>query len=217
MTLFPKCGAEALKGKCRHNTDWRGCSSFDSGARFHGRFTVPFAWLIEACLSRNTSQLSHGTSELHRQDDVRLVSTALCWYVRFGSHVFTTVQKPPRREKEVWKQLFESSGLLTWSKVFFFSLALWNLTLQQVAKDFCLCLGWSRVHPTHTASVFEMRLLLEHFSFYCYPTVWINPLITAIFFPFSAGCFYRWREEGSRGRGRKWGVSATGCLLLCAV
>lgn len=81
----------SIKRKCRHNTDWRGCSSFDSGARFHGRFTVPFAWLIEACLSRNTSQLSHGTSELHRQDDVRLASTALCWYVHFGSNVFTTV------------------------------------------------------------------------------------------------------------------------------
>lgn len=50
-----------------------------------------------------------------------------------------------------------------------------------------------------------MLLSLVHFSFYCYPTVWINPLITAIFFPFSAGCFYRWREEGSQGRGRKWG------------
>ncbi|KAM3608746.1 uncharacterized protein V6R79_003986 [Siganus canaliculatus] len=33
----------SIKRKCRHNTDWRGCSSFDSGARFHGRFTVPFA------------------------------------------------------------------------------------------------------------------------------------------------------------------------------
>lgn len=42
----------SIKWKCRHNTDWWGCSSFDSGARFHGRFTVPFAWLIEACLSR---------------------------------------------------------------------------------------------------------------------------------------------------------------------
>lgn len=39
------CSAEVLKDvkKCRHNTDWRGCSGFDSGARVHGRFTVPFA------------------------------------------------------------------------------------------------------------------------------------------------------------------------------
>lgn len=34
---------------------------------------------------------------------------------------------------------------------------------------------------------------------------------------FSAGCFYRWREEGSLGKGEEMGVSATGCLLLCAV
>lgn len=36
-------------------------AGFDSGAHFRGSFTVPFAWLIEACLSRNTSQLSHGS------------------------------------------------------------------------------------------------------------------------------------------------------------
>lgn len=42
----------SIKIKCRHNTDWRHCSSFHSGARFHARFTVPLAWLIEACLPR---------------------------------------------------------------------------------------------------------------------------------------------------------------------
>lgn len=34
---------------------------------------------------------------------------------------------------------------------------------------------------------------------------------------FSSGCFYSWWEEGSWGRRRKWGLSATGCLLFCAV
>lgn len=34
---------------------------------------------------------------------------------------------------------------------------------------------------------------------------------------FSAGCFYSWWEEGSWGRRRKWGLSASGCLLFCAV
>lgn len=33
--------------------------------------------LRHVCLE-HTSELSHGTSELHRQDDMRLVSTALC-------------------------------------------------------------------------------------------------------------------------------------------
>lgn len=63
-----------------YNRDRRGRSRLDSGAPyFPGRFTVPLARLSEACLSRNTSELSHGTGELPRLKEVRrLPGTSLC-------------------------------------------------------------------------------------------------------------------------------------------
>lgn len=54
--------------------------------------------------------------------------------------------------------------------------------------DFCLCFGWSWVRRTNAARVVYIQLLF----FDSYPTVWIKPLITAIF---TASCFYSWKEE----------------------
>lgn len=68
-------------------------------------FTVPFAWIIEACLSKNTSQFSHGTCELHRQDE-RGWWVLHCWYVPFGSSGFIT-----RIKSSVERGTFKSSCL----------------------------------------------------------------------------------------------------------
>lgn len=125
----------SIKKKCRHNTDWRGCSSFDSGAHFHGRFTVPFAWLIEACLSRNTSQLSHGTSELHRAGRREAGENCTLLICSFWLKCFYNSLKAPLFARRGGVK-FESSCLR--ALVFicanldqYFSLALRNLTLQQ--------------------------------------------------------------------------------------
>lgn len=104
----------SITRKCRHNTDWRGCSSFDSGACFHGRFTVPFAWLIEACQSRkHKSAFSRDiwASQAGQREAGENCTLLIC---TFWFRCFHNSLKAPCREREVWKQLFESTGLLVW-------------------------------------------------------------------------------------------------------
>lgn len=104
------------------------------------------------------------------------------------------------REREVWKQLFGSSALSVCEFTLMLPLRAVKSDPPAVAEDFCLRSGWSCwVRPTHTARCSYTSVCL----FSSYPTVWINPLITAIFL---LAVFCSWREEGSLGRRRKWGA-----------
>lgn len=91
-------------------------AGFDSGAHFRGSFAVPFAWLIEACLSRNTSQLSHGPPPTpdYRRDGRReagetcMLLICSLWLTCF-SNKFESPLPPPPSFWGVWVGRVESS------------------------------------------------------------------------------------------------------------
>lgn len=97
----------SVKIRRRHNTDRRGCSSFDSGAHFHGRFTVAFARLTEACLSRKHKlafSRAIWASQAGRREAGEHCTLLIC---SFWFKCFYNSLKAPL----LWERKFESSCL----------------------------------------------------------------------------------------------------------
>lgn len=166
--------------KRRHNTDWLGCSSFDSGSRFHGRFPVPFAWLIEAYLSRNTSQPFHGTSELHREDDERLVRCTLL----ICSSWFKCEEKLKAAVFELWFFTMNLKRCFPWHC---------EMWLSSSSRGFLpvlrMAFGTSRPHCSRCLGSTVVHTLLFHLLSYRLDK-------PANYSQFSAHGFYSWREKG---------------------
>lgn len=160
---------------CGHNTNWPGCSIFDSGTCFHFKLR-----LTEVCLSA----FSQGRLSFKCWVDISVVSAAFCWYVNF---FYPKKKKKNRNCKETGslkaavRKLRCVNASPEWP--FHQHCEIWFSS--SFEKEFCLCFGWSRAFPTHAAGAVYKQFLFVHIS--SYPAVQIKLPITAYF---SAGCFY---------------------------